>query len=209
MYSVTQFAKQVGVSVKTLQRWDREGRLKAKRTLSGRRYYTEADLATALNLPQRPAARRTIAYCRVSSPAQRPDLQNQRVALSSYAVSKQLVVDEWMMEIGGGLNVERKRFLALVDAIVAGEVERVLIAHQDRLARFGFALIKHLCETHHTELVVMNTETLSPEQELVQDVMSILHCFSSRLDGLRNYRKAVEKALKDENRAQDPDEPHS
>jgi len=45
-----------------------------------------------------------------------------------------------------------------VDAIVAGEVERVLIAHQDRLARFGFALIKHLCETHHTELVMMNYE---------------------------------------------------
>jgi putative resolvase len=208
MYSVAQFAKQVGVSVKTLQRWDREGRLKAKRTLSGRRYYNEADLATALNLPQRPAARRTIAYCRVSSPAQRPDLQNQRAALSSYAVSKQFVVDDWIMEIGGGLNFERKRFLALVDAIVAGEVERVLIAHQDRLARFGFALIKHLCETHHTELVVMNTETLSPEQELVQDLMSIIHCFSSRLYGLRNYRKALEKALKDENRAQDPDEPH-
>jgi predicted site-specific integrase-resolvase len=208
MYSVAQFAKQVGVSVKTLQRWDREGRLKAKRTLSGRRYYNEADLATALNLPQRPAARRTIAYCRVSSPAQRPDLQNQRAALSSYAVSQQFVVDDWMMEIGGGLNFERKRFLALVDAIVAGEVERVLIAHQDRLARFGFALIKHLCETHHTEVVVMNTQTLSPEQELVQDLMSIIHCFSSRLYGLRNYRKALEKALKDENRAQDPDESH-
>jgi predicted site-specific integrase-resolvase len=208
MYSVAQFAKQVGVSVKTLQRWDREGRLKAKRTLSGRRYYNEADLATALNLPKLPAARRTIAYCRVSSPAQRPDLQNQRAALSSYAVSQQFVVDDWMMEIGGGLNFERKRFLALVDAIVAGEVERVLIAHQDRLARFGFALIKHLCETHHTEVVVMNTQTLSPEQELVQDLMSILHCFSSRLSGLRKYRQALEKALKDENRAQDPDEPH-
>lgn len=206
MYSVAQFAKQVGVSVKTLQRWDREGRLKANRTVSGRRYYDEADLATALNLPQRPAARRTVAYCRVSSPAQRPDLQNQRAALESYAVSKHVIVDEWIMEIGGGLNFGRKRFLALVDAIVAGEVERLLIAHRDRLARFGFALLKHLCETHETELVVMNTETLSPEQELVQDLMSIVHCFSSRLDGLRTYRKALEKALKDENRAQNTDE---
>jgi len=107
-----------------------------------------------------------------------------------------------------GLNFERKRFLRLVDAIVAGEVQRVLIAHQDRLARFGFALLKHLCETHQTDLVVMNTETLSPEQELVQDLMSIVHCFSSRLYGLRNYRKALEKALRDENRAQDQDEPH-
>ncbi|EFH89526.1 IS607 family transposase [Ktedonobacter racemifer] len=190
MYSVAQFAKQVGVSVKTVRRWDREGKLKAKRTLSGRRYYDEADLAMALNLPKPPAARRTIASCRVSSPAQRPDVRNQRAALSSDAACKPLVVDDWMMEIGGGLDVERKQFLALVDAIVAGEVERVLIAHQDRLARFGFALLKHLCETHHTELVVMNAETLSPEQELVQDVLSVLHCFSSRWHGLRNDRKA-------------------
>ena len=86
---------------------------------------------------------------------------------------------------------------------------RVVIAHQDRLARFGFALLKHLCETHETELLVMNTETLSPEQELVQDLMTITHCFSSRLYGLRNYRKALEKALKDENRAPDPDESHA
>jgi len=195
--------------VKTLQRWDREGRLKAKRTVSGRRYYDEADLATALNLPQRPAARRTVAYCRVSSPAQRPDLQNQRAALEQYAQAKGIIVDQWVMEIGGGLNFERKRFVALIDAIVAGEVMRVVIAHQDRLARFGFALLKHLCETHQTELLVMNTEALSPEQELVQDLMTITHCFSSRLYGLRNYRKALEKALKDENRAPDPDESHA
>lgn len=95
MYSVTQFAHQVGVSVKTLQRWDREGRLKAKRTVSGRRYYDEADRATALNLPQQPAARRTVAYCRVSSPAQRPDLQNQRAVLEQYAHRCGIIVDQW------------------------------------------------------------------------------------------------------------------
>jgi predicted site-specific integrase-resolvase len=55
----------------------------------------------------------------------------------------------------------------------------------------------------------MNSETLSPEQELVQDLITITHGFSSRLDGLRNYRKALEKALEDENRAQDPHEPHT
>ncbi|GHO79131.1 hypothetical protein KSD_69230 [Ktedonobacter sp. SOSP1-85] len=208
MYSVAQFAKQIGVSVKTLQRWDREGRLTAKRTVSGRRYYDEADLATALNLPQRSAARRIVAYCRVSSPAQRPDLQNQRVALERYAVSRHLMVDEWIMEIGGGLNFERKRFLRLIDAIVEGEISCLLIAHQDRLARFGFDLLKHLCETHHTEVVVMNTETLSPEQEVVQDLMSIVHCFSSRLYGLRNYRKTLEKALQDEYRTPHSDESH-
>ncbi len=209
MYSVTTFAKQIGVSVKTLQRWDREGKLPAKRTVSGRRYYSKEDLAVALNQEAVPIARRTVAYCRVSSPAQRPDLANQRAALERYAQEKQIRIDEWIIEIGGGLNFERKRFLKLVDAILAGEVKRVVIAHQDRLVRFGFALLKHVCEQKQTELVVMNTETLSPEQELVQDLITITHCFSSRLYGLRNYRKALEKALRDENRAQDPHEPDS
>jgi putative resolvase len=112
-----------------------------------------------------------------------------------------------VLEIGGGLNFERKQFLRLVDRIVSGEVERVVLAHQDRLVRFGYQLLAHLCQTHQTALVVLNTETLSPEQELVQDLMAITQCFSSRLDGLRNYRKALKKALADENRAQDTDQP--
>ena len=116
-----------------------------------------------------------MAYCRVSSPAQRPDLQNQRAALEQYTQARGIVVDEWVLEIGRGLNFERKRFLAVVDAIVVGEVKCLVIAHQDRLARFGFPLLRHLCEIHETELLVMNTETLSPEQELVQDLMSIVH----------------------------------
>jgi putative resolvase len=107
------------------------------------------------------------------------------------------------MEVGGGLNFERKQFLKLVDAVLAGEIECVVLAHQDRLARFGYMLLEHLCRTHQCSVVVMNTETLSPEQELVQDLITITNCFSSRLYGLRNYRKALEKALKDDQSAQD------
>ena len=80
----------------------------------------------------------------------------------------------------------------------------VYSAHQDRLARFGYKLLSHLCQTHHCKLVVMNIEARSPEQELVQDLITITHCFSSRLYGLRNYRKALQKALKDDQSAQNP-----
>jgi putative resolvase len=92
---------------------------------------------------------------------------------------------------------KRPRFLALVDKIVTNQVAMVVIAHKDRLMRFGFDLFAHLCRRHGCELVVMNTETLSPEQEMVQDLMTITHCFSARLYGLRNYRKALDRALKD------------
>lgn len=204
MYKPSAFAKRVGVSVKTLQKWDRIGVLPAKRTITNQRYYTDEDLAAALRLPRVPKERRTVAYCRVSSQAQKPDLANQRRVLEAFCEQRQMRVDEWMMEIGGGLNFKRKQFLTLVDAILDGQIERVILAHQDRLARFGYHLLVHLCQTHQCELVVMNTEELSPEQELVQDLITITHCFSSRLYGLRNYQKALKKAIADDQSAQDP-----
>jgi putative resolvase len=203
MYTPAVFAKRVGVSVKTLQKWDRIGVLPAKRTITNRRYYTDEDLAAALRLPRVQKERLTVAYCLVSSQAQKPDLANQRRVLEAFCTQRNIEVDEWMLEVGGGLNFKRKQFLSLVDAILEGQVERVILAHQDRLARFGYQLLVHLCETHQCELLVMNTEELSPEQELVQDLITITHCFSSRLYGLRNYRKALKKAIADDQSAQD------
>ena len=205
MYTPSEFGKRIGVSVETLQRWNRQGVLKAHRTATNRRYYTQENLRAIL--PEEGTKRKTIAYCRVSSAAQTPDLENQRLRLRDYCQTNALAVDEWIIEIGAGLNFKRKQFLKLVDAIIAGEVAVLIIAHKDRLARFGFSLLVHLCETHDCRLLVMNTEERENEQELVQDLMSIVQCFSSRLYGLRNYCKALEKALKDEDRAQNTDAP--
>lgn len=202
MYTPAQFAKRVNVSVKTIQKWDRLGILPAKRTITNRRYYTDEDLSAALRIPRVPSVRRTLAYCRVSSQAQKPDLANQKRILEQYCQQQHIEVDEWIMEIGGGMNFKRKQFLRLVDQILAGEVERLVLAHQDRLARFAYSLLVHLCQSHQCELLVMNTEELSPEQELVQDLLTITHCFSSRLYGLRNYRKALEKAIADDQSTQ-------
>ncbi len=203
MYTPSQFAKKIGVSVKTIQKWDRIGVLPAKRTITNRRYYTDEDLRLALRLPRVQKDRRTVAYCRVSSQAQQPELANQQAVLRAFCKQQAIQVDEWITEIGGGLNFERKLFLRLMDAILAGEVACVVLAHPDRLARFGYQLLLHLCRTHQCKLVVMNTETLSPLEELVQDLITITQCFSSRLDGLRNYRKALQKAIKDDQSAQD------
>ena len=195
-YSVTQFAQRVGVSVKTLQRWDREGRLVPTRTPTNRRVYTDEHLYQ-IAPARRLTDRATVVYMRVSSQAQKPDLANQRTVLEQFCAARGIAVTDWVSEIGGGLNFQRPRFLALVDKIVTNQVAVVVIAHKDRLMRFGFDLFAHLCRRHGCELVVMNTETLSPEQEMVQDLMTITHCFSARLYGLRNYRQALNRALKD------------
>jgi predicted site-specific integrase-resolvase len=104
---------------------------------------------------------------------------------------------EYVEEIGGGLNFKRIKFLDLVDRINAGEVETLILAHKDRFVRFGFELLRHLCEMHNCEILLINDEQLSPEREMVEDLMTIVHCFSSRLYGLRNYKKALKTALEE------------
>jgi predicted site-specific integrase-resolvase len=208
-YNISQFAALVGVAVKTLQRWDREGKLKpAARTPGNRRLYTQEQLNRLLNRAAR-RQRAVVAYLRVSSQAQKADLANQKAALEQFCIARGIAVDEWISEIGGGLNFKRPKFSELVDRIIRGELSTLVIAHKDRLARFGFELLAHLCETHDCQIVVLNTESLSPEQEMVQDLMTIIHCFSSRLYGLRNYRRTIQKALQDGQGAQDTAQSHA
>src|SRR5258708_15075722 len=137
-YKAAEFAKLAAVSVKTLQRWDRAGPLKpASRPPGNRRLYTQAQLNTLLN--RRPERERvSVAYLCVSSQAQKQDLANQKTALEQFCIGQGLAVDEWISEIGGGLNFKRPKFTDLIDRIIYGEISTVVIAHQDRLARFGY-----------------------------------------------------------------------
>ena len=196
-YNVRQFANLIGVSVNTLQRWDRQGRLKPQRTPSNRRLYTDEHLAVAGRASRR-RGRITAAYARVSSQAQKPDLDKQVRVLERFCAANGWAVDEWIRDVGGGLDFNRTRFLRILDGIVHGRIERLIVVHHDRLCRFGFEIIEHLCRTHDCDLVVMNQESLSPEEEMLQDVLSIVRCFSGRLHGLKHYRKSLTQALEND-----------
>lgn len=65
------------------------------------------------------------------------------------------------------------------------------LLNRDRFVRFGFSWFEQLCQKFDTEIIVVNNETLSPEEELVSDIVSILHVFSCRLYGLRKYKKMI------------------
>ena len=191
-----QAAKYISWHPKTLQAMDRAGVLPARRTASGRRYWLRPDLDRYLGRTGEERPRRTVCYCRVASQAQRAELKNQRRIVEEFAIARGIANLEFIEEIGGGLNFQRPKFTALVDSVVGDELAMLVVAHQDRLARFGFELLEHLCRKHGCELLVLNTEKVSPEQEMVQDLMAITQCFSSRLCGLRNYRRALKEALK-------------
>jgi putative resolvase len=193
-----EFAQKLGVTVKTLQRWDQSGKLPAKRTPSGHRYYNEEDAAIALGLKPTPRQRKTIVYCRVSSNPQKPELDNQLKAMEQFCLGRGVAVDEWITEIGGGLNFKRKKFLKMLLEGVNGEIEMIVVAHRDRLCRFAFDLIESLLREKNCQILVANQISLSPQQELVEDLLAIIHCFSYRLYGSRNYTKQVTQTINQE-----------
>jgi putative resolvase len=165
IYSPKEFGKLIGRTTNTLQKWDREGRLKAHRSpITNRRYYTHDQYLQYRGLVAQEQGL-TIVYARVSGVAQKPDLANQINALEVYCKQHSVKVDEWMSDIGSGLNYKRKQFNRLMEMIELGQVRRLIIAHHDRLVRFGYDYFEAFCERHHTEIVVINGESLSPEQE--------------------------------------------
>jgi predicted site-specific integrase-resolvase len=184
-------ARILGVNERTLRRWEEAQKIKAFRTPGGKRRYDITAFTTK-------SVRRTVIYARVSSPKQREDLQRQCDYLQSKYPNSELI-----SEIGGGLNYKRKKFLALLERVMQGDIERIVIAYKDRFARFGFDFFAWLCSLNSCEIVVLNQVELSPQQELVEDILSIIHCFSARLYGLRKYKSEISKD-KDLPRAKTP-----
>ena len=192
-YSPREFGELIGKSVITLQKWDRKGILKAHRSPTNRRYYTHDQYLAYRGLVA-PEQGLSIVYARVSGVAQKPDLVNQLHALEVYCNQHEIRVDEWMQDIGSGLNYQRKQFNRLMEMVELGQVRRIVIAHRDRLVRFGFDYFEAFCKRHNTDIVVINGEDLSPEQELVQDLLGVVTVFGARLHGLRSYKKAIKDA---------------
>lgn len=193
-YSIGQFAEKLNVSVQTLRRWDAEGKLIAKRRASGHRYYDEEDARRMLFLPSE-EERKTVVYCRVSSAAQKDDLKSQVKAMEQFCLGAGITVDEWIKETGGGMNFKRKKFMQLFDEVAAGKVKCILVAHKDRLVRFGYEFLEHTAAHNDCSIVVVNQESLSPEKEMVEDLLSIVHTFSCRLYGMRKYKKELKSVV--------------
>ena len=127
----------------------------------------------------------------MSSVGQKDDLKNQIEFLKQFTNARGWIVSDILTDIGSGLNFRRKNWNVLLKQIQNFEVSKVVVAHKDRFLRFGFEWFEEFLREHNCDLVVVNNETLSPQEELVQDLISIIHTFSCRIYGLRKYKKAL------------------
>ena len=201
--SIGEAASALGVSITTLRRWEASGKLAAEHTAGGHRRYDLAKLKPELFRTEAHAQRRTVAYARVSSHDQKDDLERQKQVLELYC-ARQGWTFEVIADLGSGMNYHKKGLKRLLDAILAGEIGRLVITHKDRLLRFGAELVFAICEAKNVEVVILNQgEDTTFEEDLAKDMLEIITVFSARLYGSRSHknqklidgvRRAVEQA---------------
>jgi predicted site-specific integrase-resolvase len=136
-----------------------------------------------------PSSRLTLAYARMSSREKKSDLETQVALLESFCCANGWSY-EVVQDLGSGLNYNKRGLRQLIKRLCAGEVERLVLTHKDRLLRFGSELIFALCEEFGVEVVIINQSDQPPsfEEELVQDVLKIITVFSARLYGRRSHK---------------------
>ena len=205
-YKPGELAKMLGCSRGTLNNREREGKLKTCYLDSGRRYYKREDVLLALkekDLLLEDDAKVDLLYCRVSTHNQknRGDLDRQiSDSLNKIALMNPKNL-EIFSDVGSGLDDERKNFKKVLNKILSGEVDRLFVLYKDRLARFGFGQIEEVCKHFGTKIVVLSEDEKSQtvEEELAEDIISIIHSFSGKLYGRRrkNVKREIDEVLKD------------
>lgn len=174
-------ASKLGLTVTTLQRWDRRGKIRVVRTLGGMR---RIPLSEVHRLMGEQEVRVPVLYARVSSHGQKEDLERQKERLLRAFPGAELHTD-----IRSGLKFDRPGFLAVLKAVQERRVSRVVVAYEDRLARFGVDLLRQVFSAYGTTLEVMDPKPKdTPETELANDLISIITSFSARLYGLRSHK---------------------
>lgn len=142
--------------------------------------------------------RYNVAYSRVSLPKQKNDLKKQTQRLYDFALSKGYQLKEQIEDIKSGMSFEeRKGFIKLLNKVTNYEVKNVIIENKDRLVRFGFELIKMLFEKYGTNIIVLSDEmNKSYEQELTDDLLSIIHYYSMKSYSHRRKLNNAAKVLR-------------
>jgi excisionase family DNA binding protein len=186
--SIGQLADELGVTTHTIREWCKEGKITYERTKGGHRRFDLDTVLSSIGSRKPKKEKLTIGYARVSTADAKNDLANQIKAIELFCSAK-----GWnhkiISDVGSGLNYNKKGLKELINLIETNQIQRVVLNYKDRLLRFGSEIIFEMCSYHNTEVVIINeTENKTYNEELVEDVVSIITVFSSILYGSRSHK---------------------
>ena len=96
--------------------------------------------------------------------------------MRQFCNAKGIIIDQCIEDYGSGLNYNRKKWNELLNEVMEQKIKTIIVTHKDRFIRFGYDWFEKFCMKFNTSIVVVNNEELSPQEELVQDIVSILPC---------------------------------
>ena len=184
----------LGISRVTLCRYVKLGKIRVVELPNGYYSYNNEDVYKLKGLDVK---RKKVIYARVSTSKQKKDLENQIEVITAYANKNGYGIDAVYSDIASGINLDRKGFSNLLTAVMNDDIDEVFISYKDRLARLDFDLVSRLFNQYGTRITVINSnENKSAEEELFEDLMSVIHSFSMKA---YSKRRLAKKLLGEEN----------
>jgi putative resolvase len=203
LISIDKASKLIGVSQKTLRLWEKDNKINVIYTPNGhRRYDYDYIINNFLKKENKIDKNKlNIIYGRVSTNNQKSNLENQINLLKDFCMSKGIIINDIYTDIGSGLNYKRPNFIRLINQVLDNKINSIIISYPDRLTRFSFNFFIWLFEKYNVSLIIANNIEISEEQEMTNDLISIIQHYESKLYGKRSYKnkaKLLIDNIKDE-----------
>ena len=185
------------ISGVTLMKWKNSGKIKYRK-LSDRKVLYDIDSVESTE-EQDNYNFKNVIYARVSTSGQKNDLQNQIEVIKNYMLSNGILVDEIYSDIASGMNEKRKQFNELMKSVFKREIKTIYITIKDRLSRFGFEYFREIFNYFGTKIVVLDDKeetNKTYQQELMEDLLAIIHSYSMKLYTNRKSKlKKIEELI--------------
>lgn len=203
LISIGKTAKLLGVTIQTLREWDVAGKLHPVRTKGGHRRYRLSDTQKLQGVEQVSTNQleRVAVYCRVSShdQKQKGDLERQKGRVLGYCASKSYYVPYVLEEVASGMSDSRSKLKNLFKLVSSGDVNRVVVEHKDRLTRFMYGVFESFFESYGVEIeCIEKVVGKSYEEELVEDMLTLMSSFSAKVYGKRSAEIRKKKKANEE-----------
>lgn len=184
------------INATTLKSWKDKGILSYKKLSDKKILY---DIDSILKDSDMADNRLNVIYARVSNTKQHNDLLNQIELVKSYCITNGIKISKVYQDIASGMNENRKDFNILINDVISGKIKNIYISFKDRLTRFGFDYFKNLFQKYNVNIIILDELEESNktfQDELTEDLISIIHNFSMKLYSNRRKKlKEIEKIL--------------
>ena len=188
--------EKLGVHIVILRDWAKNGKIETIRTAGNHRLYNvekylkeqkKEKIRDDLDSDESEEERKKICYVRVSTYGQKDDLERQKKYMKKKYPEYEIIED-----IGSGINFNRRGLRKIIKLAIGGKIKKLVVAHKDRLTRFGYELIEDIIKEYSQGEIILDdkkNKEKDPQEEIVEDVLQILNVYTAKINGLRKYNK--------------------